>query len=109
MKASATRLAVAQDVADEVEGVALKRRGTGEAPAYHDVLGFLADDGCVFMGRERLERSILRTVYGFGRFPCAEIFLYNGNGAVGVQVAGHDDGHVVGHVVFTEVVFYVRY
>ena len=43
----------------------------------------------------------------FFSLPVAQVLIYHGNGFIGIQVAGKDEAHVVGYVVFVEIITYL--
>ena len=97
-------LAVIEHSTDQLERIVLQGRCLFAAPSQPDVLGFEAYNGRVNRLSERLQlgEGGLRDV--LAGFPLAEVFLQDGQRLVGVEIACHTDGHVIGHIPLCEVV-----
>ena len=87
----------------------LGRRGSIGSPRHEHVGSLKAHDGGVDRRHKLLQRSVLRIREVVALLPVAEILVDDGNGLVGVEVAGKAYRHVVWHVVAMEIVFYVGY
>ena len=107
-----TGLSVAEHIANDVEGVALQVRGFFGQPSHPYLIGLLSDDRGVGRSRQRtlvweyglchcLQLLAVRTT---GRLPLSEVTLDDGHHLVGVKVASHTDGYIVGNVPVVEVV-----
>ncbi len=101
-------IAVAEHALDDLERVHLQRIAAVEAPSQPDGLGFKAVDGGVARRSDGLQGGELRLTDVGSGFPRAEILVDDGDDLVGIEVAGHADGHVVRTVPLVEVVLDVR-
>ena len=100
--------AVAQHLTDDIQSVHLQRVATVEAPAKHQVFGFEAVDGGVLGCGDGSQSGEFRLLHVSARLPAAKILVDDGDDLVGVEVAGHADGHVVRTIPLVEVVLDVN-
>ena len=95
--------AVAEHLADDVEGVHLERVAAIEAPTHPQRLCFQSHDGGVAGSGEGLHGREFRLTYVGTGFPSAKLTVDDGDGLVEIEVASHTDGHVVGAIPVVEV------
>ena len=100
--------AVREDGIDESQCVVLERRCLFAAPTQPYVLGFLTDDGGINRVCKRLQFGEGGLTDVLAGLPFAEVFLDDGQHLVGVEIACHTDGHIIGHIPLGEVVLDVR-
>ena len=95
--------AVVEDVLDDAERVGLQGVATVEAPPQPERFSFQAVDGGVAGRGDGCQGRELGLADILARLPLAEIFFKDGDGLLGIQVASHADGHIVGPVPVVEV------
>ena len=89
---------------DHLQGVVLQRVAAVEAPRERHKGGLLPHDGGVEGCRDGFEWGEFWARETCVGLPVAKVFVEDGNHLVGVHLAGHTDGDIVGAIVVVIVV-----
>ncbi len=103
-----TGLAVREHVGNDVERVGLVAGCSLRFPTHHEVFGLQSHNGGVDRSCQITHRRILGTAKLVVLLPIAKVLVDNGHYLIGVEIARHTDGHVVGNIVTVVVILDVQ-
>ena len=93
---------------DNIERICLQTVGCIGAPSYDNVRCLKTYDGRVDVSRELRQRCILRIGEVVTLLPVAEILVNDGDGLVGIEVAGQADSYIVRNIIPVKIVLDIR-